>query len=172
MISSCDKRVEGNVDVEGYYCYAYDFLNVEFRNALEPENPPTPVPTPNAVADISLDLACYYMRNGQKINCESLQFTQNSFYACLVPVTYVYKVINNSVGTVYLDDLLSVDFVSLVQGGMTVPSGGMKEIEVPSQLNLCEAGGTIVTKRALAFATPMNGGVTDEARDNLRIDVP
>jgi len=94
------------------------------------------------------------------------------FYSCVVPVTYVYKIVNQGTGTVFLDALLDVDFVPLVGEGATLARGKAKEIPVDGSLNLCEKGGSILDQRALALATPKNGGITDEARDNLQIEVP
>ena len=145
---------------------------MEWRSAVSPPDVPSVRPSEVKSADIALELSCTYTRNGQVFNCENSQFTQLEFSTCLVPVTYKYKVINRSSKKVSLDAVLDVDFVSLVEPGQLIAAGYHKEITIDGTLDICEVGGTIIEKRALAFASPKLGGIADEARDNLRIDVP
>lgn len=165
-------RVEGRVDQLGYYCYAYDFLDIDFKTEDEPIRNPTPAPIPTPPADISLVLTCSYTKNGMTYDCESINFTQlQGLTSCGLEVTFSYSVVNRSNGPVKLSALLDSALVNLANNEVLDPFTETK-ITRTENLNICQVGGTTIEKTAYALASPVSGGAAASARDDLRIDLP
>ena len=163
-------RVDGLVDVDGYYCYAFEFFEVEFFQ--EPEPTKTDPPTPTPMADIALDLTCTFEHAGKTILCDSLAFAQYPFNTCSAEVTYNYEIINNSYAPVRLNALLDESLVSILPKSVIIEGNSIMNIQQIGSLDLCQSGGTSILKQGLAIASPVRGGPAAQARDTLKVDIP
>eukprot|EP00551_Chaetoceros_affinis_P018911 CAMPEP_0203718848 /NCGR_PEP_ID=MMETSP0092-20131115/3032_1 /ASSEMBLY_ACC=CAM_ASM_001090 /TAXON_ID=426623 /ORGANISM="Chaetoceros affinis, Strain CCMP159" /LENGTH=599 /DNA_ID=CAMNT_0050598081 /DNA_START=204 /DNA_END=2003 /DNA_ORIENTATION=+ len=164
--------IEGRVDEPGYYCYAYDFLEIPFLNEGPPVRDPTPSPVPVSPADISLDMTCSYAQGDVVYNCEHISFSElEGLTSCDVDVTFTYVVVNRSGVPVRLSALLDSTFVNLANGE-EIAAYTPLTIKKGKTIDICDLGGTTIKRKAYALASPVSGGIAATAMDALTIDVP
>lgn len=156
----------------GYYCYAYDFLDIEFKKETEPVITPAPAITPVAPAEIFLALTCSFAHDGFVYDCESIDFTGlQGLTSCVGEVTFTYAIMNYSNGPVRLSALLDTSFVNLANGEVLSPYSETK-ITKTKDINVCDIQGTTIERTAYALASPVRGGIAASASDSIKIALP
>lgn len=153
--------------MDGYYCYAFDFLEVQFFKETEAiTNPPVPAPIP----DISLQMSCKHVRSGVTYDCSSTSFTRLPFDSCIIPLTYTYTINNTSNDKVRLISLVDESLIPLIREHMTIGPNKAVVVEDSQDVNICS---NPTLKKGLAIAIPEASCSTSaEARDDLTINFP
>ena len=165
-------RVDGKVDELGYYCFAFDFLDVVFQNEPLKPDPPTPVPTIAPPASISLTMTCSYTMNGMVFDCESVAFSQLVLNTCSIVLQYEYKIVNMSSGRVRVNTLVNDDLVNLLAADTILDAFNMMTVKKDIPLDICTKGGKRIQKSSFAVASPVDGGLAATAQASVAFIAP
>lgn len=193
--------VKGFRGKNGYYCYAWDFLRLKFKQrppgptpapAIIPDTTPTKMPvqapkpptgptTPPSIPEIKLTTECFGEKSnavGSGIFDQDCQLLAPGGNTCMRDVKLIYTIKNKSGGKVKIQGLVSAafreyfDVSDAIEDRPLLLAGKSERFELIRTIDVCKLGGREYNSRAVAFVASIPSGMPGNDDDTYSFTIP